>query len=93
MKDLRENRLFYRSLQVCYAVLAISALEIFPPLNDLLQLTTLPSVSELTIDDTNPLHAVISVVDFPILVCVLMASNTLMAFLFEQTIRRMFEGK
>jgi hypothetical protein len=92
MKDLRENKLFYRSLQVCYAVLAICALEVFPPLNDLLQLTTLPSVSDLTMDDSNPLHSVIAMVDFPLFMCGLMAINTLLAFLFERTIRQTFES-
>jgi len=47
MADLRENRFLYRSLQACYAVLAICALEAFPPLNDLLQLSELPT----TMDD------------------------------------------
>jgi Na+/pantothenate symporter len=45
MKDLKENKLFYRSLLVCYAVIAICTLEIFPPLNELLQLAPLPSIT------------------------------------------------
>ena len=93
MKDLHENRLFYRSLQVCYAVLVICSLEIFPPLNDLLQLTSLPSVSELTIDETNPYHSLIRVVDFPIFMCAVMAVNTLLSFSFERMILRTFEGR
>jgi len=93
MKDLHENKLFYRSLQVCYAVLAICSLEIFPPLNDLLQLTTLPSVSEITVDTSNPLHNLIVAVDFPVFMCTLMAINTLLAFSFERMILRLFEGR
>ncbi|KAL7577622.1 hypothetical protein ACA910_015141 [Epithemia clementina (nom. ined.)] len=46
MQDLPNNKLLYRSLQVSYAVLAICALQIFPPLNDLLQLTTLSAADE-----------------------------------------------
>jgi hypothetical protein len=45
MKDLKENKLFYRSLLVCYAVIAICTLEIFPPLNELLQLAPLPTIT------------------------------------------------
>jgi hypothetical protein len=42
MKDVTENKLFYRNIQVLYVLLMVCAMEIFPPLNDLLQLTTLP---------------------------------------------------
>ena len=91
MKDLHENKLFYRSIQVCYSVLAICALELFPPLNDLLQLTTLPSVAELTVDSSNPVHSLIEVVDFPVFMCCLMAVNTVLSFSFERTILRIFE--
>ena len=50
MNDLRENKLLWRSLQACYGVLLICALEIFPPLNDLLQLTPLSAVGVATHD-------------------------------------------
>jgi len=93
MKDLRENRFFYRSLQVCYAVLAICSLEVFPPLNDLLQLTSLPSVTELTIDNPNPIHSLIKLVDFPVFMCSLMAVNTVLSFSFERMVLKAFEGR
>lgn len=93
MKDLHENKLFYRSLQVCYAALAICSLEIFPPLNDLLQLTTLPSVSEITVEKTNPLQNMIMAIDFPVSMCTLMAINTVLAFSFERMVLRFFEGR
>ena len=93
MKDLRENKLFYRSLQVCYSVLAICALEIFPPLNDLLQLTSLPSVSELSVDSSScQVNSLIKAVDFPIFMCSLMAVNTFLSFSFERMVLRVFEG-
>ena len=43
MEDIWDNKLLLRSLQVCYGVLISCALEVFPPLNDLLQLAELPS--------------------------------------------------
>jgi hypothetical protein len=47
MKDVHENKLFYRNLQLLYGILFVCALEIFPPLNDLLQLTALPTENVL----------------------------------------------
>ena len=41
-EPLRKNTMLLRSLQICYGVLFVCALEIFPPLNDLLQLTEFP---------------------------------------------------
>ena len=43
MKSLRENKLLMRSLQACYILIALLVLEVFPPMNDLLQLAPLPS--------------------------------------------------
>jgi len=43
MQDLRENKLLLRSIQICLGVLFTSALEIFEPMNQLLQLSPLPS--------------------------------------------------
>jgi hypothetical protein len=91
MKDLRENKLFYRSLQVCYAVLAICALEVFPPLNDLLQLTALPSVNTLDESVSNPIIDLIRTVDFPVFMSLLMALNTILSFSFERTVLHAFE--
>lgn len=42
MEDLSENLVLLRSVQACYAVLFACAAEVFPPLNDLLQLSALP---------------------------------------------------
>ena len=44
VEPLRQNKLLWRSLQLCYAILFACALEIFPPLNDLFQLTEFPDV-------------------------------------------------
>jgi hypothetical protein len=94
MADLWENKLLYRSLQACYAVLMICALEAFPPLNDLLQLTAMPSVvdSDLTFA-VNPLTDVVRSLDFPVFFCVVMVVETILVFLVERTILSTFEGK
>ena len=43
MENLNENVVLFRSIQVCYLVLFVCALDMFPPLNQLLQLSPLPS--------------------------------------------------
>lgn len=43
MQSLNENTLLSRFTYVTYAVLFLSALEVFEPLNDLLQLARLPT--------------------------------------------------
>jgi cation-transporting ATPase 13A1 len=94
MADLQENKLLYRSIQVCYAVLAICALEVFPPLNDLLQLSTLPTLQS---DDDNFIaassgvwEAMMHTIDFRVFMCGLMAADTLLAFGVESAIVRYF---
>lgn len=42
MENLNENVVLFRSIQACYFILFICALDIFPPLNQLLQLSPLP---------------------------------------------------
>ena len=96
MKDLKENKLFYRSLLVCYAVIAICTLEIFPPLNELLQLAPLPSITAAaTFDNTIPMVAqqLLSTITFSGFLAALMVADTLLVFAFERTIRRTFEQR
>lgn len=93
MKDLHENKLFYRSLQVCYAFLAICALEVFLPLNDLMQLTALPSAGVLEESVSHPVIDLIRIVDFPIFMSLLMALDTVLSFAFERTVLRAFERR
>jgi cation-transporting ATPase 13A1 len=101
-EPLRENKMLLRSLQVCYGVLFVCALEIFPPLNDLLQLTEFPSTTgsdeigwqnaEL---DRSPFLAVVTGVvasiGFPLFMCCLMLFDTGLAFAAETIIIRTFE--
>ena len=43
MESLSDNKLLFRSIQGCYFVLFVCAAEIFPPLNQLMQLSPLPT--------------------------------------------------
>lgn len=96
MENLHENKLLYRSLQVCYGVLGACALEIFPPLNDLLQLTALPSVTSAKDPSALEHHvllvAVVQAVDFPVFMCCLMVIDTVAAFAWEKYLVGRFEG-
>ena len=99
MADIHENKLLYRSLQVSYGILAVCALELFPPLNDLLQLTAMPSTSDATgesfghlLNSENPLNKVIVSVELPVFLCGVMAIDTVLVFAAERVIRSHFEG-
>ena len=94
MKSIRNNKLFYRSLMICYGSLLACALEVFPPRNDLLQLTTLPSLHD--VDDITlqgGLRSLLEATDFPVFFCGLMVLNTLLSFAYERTILNVFVTK
>jgi cation-transporting ATPase 13A1 len=102
VEPIWQNKLLLRSLQMCYLVLFASALEVFPPLNDLLQLTEMPvldgsEVSYLTVDEYKndtlqlALHSCIKSMGFPGFLCGLMILDTGAAFAAERAIRRVFE--
>jgi cation-transporting ATPase 13A1 len=93
MQNLRENQLFFRSLLACYAVLAICAIEVFPPLNDLLQLSTLPTTTTIHHDPeiSQSLVVLLKSVDFSVFLCTIMALNTFLSFAFEKMTLRSFE--
>ena len=100
MKDIHENKLFYRNIQICYVLLIICALEIFPPLNDLLQLSTLPTtqyliqgVSRPKSSWISPLHSAIEVLTFPGFITVIMVLDTILSFSLERSVRRMYASK
>lgn len=99
MADIHENKLLYRSLQVSYGILAVCTLELFPPLNDLLQLTAMPSTSEATGDSSgfllnseDPLYKVLVSVELPVFLCGVMVIDTFLVFAAERAIRSHFEG-
>jgi manganese-transporting P-type ATPase len=89
MEDLHENKLLYRSLQASYAILFICALEAFPPLNDLLQLSPLPSLKREMVEFSyfGFWHDAARAFDFPPLLCSLMMLDTLLVFACERTVR------
>ena len=102
MKDVHENKLFYRTIQMLYCLLIVCSMEVFIPLNDLLQLTTLPNTVEnkyVNEDNQNsirffrsllPLDQMIQQLSFPGFISVTMILDTILSFSFERTIRRIY---
>ena len=99
MEDFHENKLLLRSVQVCHAVLLICALEIFPPLNDLLQLAPFPStdMGVSTDDDwvasvaqAGGLTGLVRSLGFPAFMFLLMTADTAIAYGVEKAIARYF---
>jgi magnesium-transporting ATPase (P-type) len=89
MQALPENKLLYRSLQACYAVLLTCALEIFPPLNDLFQLTALPDVNDVEeVESTHLLFPLIRTIGFQVFLPLVMVVDTVLAFAAEHAMRR-----
>lgn len=102
MQDFRENTMLLRGVQICHAVIWICALEVFPPLNDLFQLSPFPatnmSTSEANDDDwvtglerAGGLTQMVRVIGFPAFMCVLLAADTVLAYGVEKGISRLFE--
>jgi cation-transporting ATPase 13A1 len=102
MESLWQNKLLLRSLQACYAVLFACALEVFPPLNDLLQLTEMPildgteGIFASTGSDADTflqpiLHSSISAVGFPGFLALLMVLDTVLALAAERSVLRLFD--
>mmetsp|Transcript_11071 Transcript_11071/g.16261 ORF Transcript_11071/g.16261 Transcript_11071/m.16261 type:complete len:1316 (-) Transcript_11071:26-3973(-) len=99
MQDLRDNTLLCRSCQVCYIVLFACSLEVFPPLNDLFQLTTFPETKvDLASDDdwivaisqAGGLTNFVREVGFPGTMTILMAADTVMALVVNKIVTKFF---
>ena len=104
MKDVHENKLFYRTIQILYCLLIVCSMEVFIPLNDLLQLTSLPNTTEtLHIDAVDhmsntgsilrsllPLDQMIQQLSFSGFITMTMILDTILSFSFERTIRRLY---
>ena len=106
MKDVHENKLFYRTIQILYGVLIVCSMEVFSPLNDLLQLTPLPnSTDRHYVDDhsstgnhnhpTNRwlpllLDRLIEEIGFSGFMTITMLLDTILAVTLERTIRRIY---
>ena len=97
MEDLHENKLMVRGLQVAYGVLFTAALEVFPPINDLLQLAPLPTILPSVLNDEGlALHmqllfTMLSSIGFKSCLCIFMILDTLIAYAFEKMLIRFIE--
>jgi hypothetical protein len=96
MKDIYENKLFYRNLQILYVILISCALEIFPPLNDMLQLSTLPTVvAEVPAVRKlwfKSFDVILSFLTFPGFITWMMILDTLLSWSFERTVRHVYSS-
>jgi len=104
MENLTENKLLFRSIQACYAVLFVCALDMFPPLNQLLQLTPLPSTGPPAFNindvgqggDVDSIRSLmlqaIDAIGFRLMLCVIMCLDTALVTLSEKTIRSVMDG-
>ncbi|CAB9527936.1 Probable manganese-transporting ATPase catp-8 [Seminavis robusta] len=101
-ENLQENKLLMRSLLACYISLLLCSFEAFPPLNDLLQLSSFPDTTvERDFESkeadfmlammNEPLLGVLQMVEFPTFMCILMVADTALSFLVEKTIIRVFK--
>ncbi len=103
MESLRENVLLFRSIQACYFVLFVCASEAFPPLNQLMQLSPLPTTGPpaFNLRDGSEysrsvghyvLLEALNLVGFRVMLCVVMSLDTVLVTLAEKTIRSVLEG-
>ena len=104
MEDLTENKLLFRSIQACYFVLFVCATEVFTPLNQLMQLSPLPTsgpplflevgAGEASLGSV--LHEAllqgVSLVGFRGVLCVIMCLDTALVSSAEKAIRSLFEN-
>jgi cation-transporting ATPase 13A1 len=99
MENLTENKLLFRSIQACYAVLFVCALDMFPPLNQLLQLTPLPSTGPPAFNvggDVDSIQGMmlqaIDAIGFRLMLCIIMCLDTAFVTLSEKAIRTVMDG-
>ena len=95
MRDLQENKLLYRSLQACYVTIAVCLFDIFPPLNDLLQLSAFPQGQMIAgrtassfVPTNDGLLSLTSGVTYPVFLAGLMCLDTFLCFGVERAVRR-----
>ena len=107
MENLTENKVLLRTLQGCYAILLICTLEIFPPLNQLLQLVPLPPDVEstkyflsLSTDSTTDHHPILDFFVTQILptfgfkptICFFMILDFIGVYISQKTILHIFDS-
>jgi P-type ATPase of unknown pump specificity (type V) len=99
MQDLVENKMMLRSVQMCYIVLFGCALELFPPLNDFLQLASFPSpreAMEMLIHSKTSSYSrwcvqFIDGLGFKWVLCGFMIADTLLSYFVEKYLVSYFE--
>jgi len=100
MQDLRENKMMTKGLQICYVALFSCALEVFPPLNDLMQLAPLPGDGEelvgiINLNDIGPhiqfLMMIVNAIGFKMTLCAIMAVDTALSYVGEKALIKFFE--
>ena len=105
VEPLKKNKMLLRSLQVCYGTLLICALELFPPLSDLLQLSEFPVTTNETMkwnltksEDSastffilDAAKEVVTSFGFPAFICGLMAFDTILTFGSERFLLNLFQ--
>ena len=85
-----------RSVQITYIALFACALEIFPPLNELMQLTPLPAVGAevFTVAGGGGLGEQLSIVveslGFKLTLCLIMVMDSALAYQAEMLVQKMF---
>eukprot|EP00957_Ditylum_brightwellii_P168166 12801812-Ditylum_brightwellii.AAC.1 len=94
-----DNKLMLRSVQVSYGALFASALEVFPPLNQLIQLAPLPTpevVRAMPVDmiqnENVYLSGMVDMFGFNVTLCIFMVLDGVLSYVAEKTIVRIFEG-
>ena len=91
VENLNENRLLFRSIVFCYFVLFVCAMDIFPPLNQLLQLSSLPSKKEARVyieGSLNTINQAAETFGFRTLLSALMCLDTACVMAFESLLRK-----
>jgi len=101
MEDMKNNAMLMRSVQISYAVLFVCALEIFPPLNDMFQLTPFPETKmnlpeddewAASISEAGQLTNFVREWGFRVAISSFMAADIGLTFLSERIIRQMFDN-
>ena len=99
VEDLRNNKLLHQSLKICYTVLFVCALEIFPPLNDLLQLAPLPQWGDplpMELARESPqleLLQLINNIGFKTVLVALMVMDSFATYYAEKGLTRIFDSR
>jgi cation-transporting ATPase 13A1 len=90
VENLHENTLLFRSIVFCYFAIFVCTMDIFPPLNQLLQLSTLPSEKAPVYyeQSSSLINQATEMYGFRTLLAALMCFDTACVMASESSIRR-----